>query len=244
MNIDAYCTIGVDREYDLTPEQLLRDMDTAMVDMAVITPVDRYLAVNNQEGNDYILSVAAEYKSKFIPACTASPWLGQQAVEEIKRALSKGARMIVLHPFLQGFQANDELVFPLLECAVELKVPVYIHSGMPGNSTPWQIVDVADKFPEADIIMGHCGATDFWYDLVNAVKAVKNICIEASLARPFMFANYLGSVGKEKGLMGSYAPINKLSFEWAQMRKNLPEAHAGGVYGDNLKKLLEKRGAL
>ena len=52
MKIDAYCTIGVDREYNLTASGLLDAMDRAYVDRAVIAPVDRCLAVRNQEGND------------------------------------------------------------------------------------------------------------------------------------------------------------------------------------------------
>ena len=41
MTIDGYCTIGVDREYDLTVDMLLEQMDQANVDRAVVAPLDR-----------------------------------------------------------------------------------------------------------------------------------------------------------------------------------------------------------
>jgi uncharacterized protein len=243
MNIDAYCTLGIDREYDLTPTALIQAMDTAGVDRAVIASVDRLLAVNNREGNDSILETAAAH-TRLIPSCSVNPWFGVGAVQELKRAVGEGARILILHPFLQGYVANDELVWPLLEVAALERIPVYIHTGPPGNSTPWQVVDLADRFPTVDFIMGHCGATDFWNDVVEAAKSADNIYLESSLARPFGFANYLRALGETKGIMGSYAPINDLDFEWKQMRQVLPSEDWGAVYGGNLTGLLEKRGAL
>ena len=244
MTIDGYCTLGVDREYDLTEADLLRAMDAAAVDRAVIAAVDRCLAVDNREGNDFLLKAAAAHPDRFIPSCSANPWYGDRAVAELKRALEAGARMLVLHPFVQGYPADDELVWPLLETAGEARVPVYIHTGPPGNATPWQVVNLADRYPGVDLIMGHCGSTDLWNDVVEAAKASERITLESSLARPFSFVRYLEQVGEHKGVMGSFAPINELTFEWEQMRGALPEEMREGVCGGNLLRLLEKRGAL
>ena len=244
MTIDGYCTIGVDREYDLTVDQLLEQMDEAAVDRAVIAPVDRCLAVSNQAGNNTMLQAAGEHGDRLIPSCSANPWYGVGAVAEVERAIGEGARMVVLHPFVQGFLANDELVWPLLETATETSTPVYIHTGMPGNATPWQVVDLADRFPGLDVIIGHCGATDFWNDLVGAANSSDQVYFESSLARPFSFSRYVEQVGDQKGIMGSFAPINGLAFEWEQMRKVLKADVMEDVCGNNLRRLLERRGDL
>ena len=175
MKIDAYCVLGRDREYDLTESALLSAMDEAGVDRAVIAPPDRFLAVYNQEGNDLILKAARTNPNRFIPSCSINPWYGDRAMLELKRALAKDARILVLNPFVQGYLANDELVWPLLDIAVSEKIPVYIHTGPPGNATPWQIVDLAERYPDLDFIMGHSGATDFWNDVVLAGKTRNNI---------------------------------------------------------------------
>ncbi|MEW6755791.1 MAG: amidohydrolase family protein [Candidatus Latescibacterota bacterium] len=244
MTLDGYCALGLDREYDLTEEALLRAMDQAGVDRAVIAPVDRCLAVDNREGNDLLLAAAAAHPGRLIPACTASPWCGHRAVQEVRRALDAGARLLVLHPAVQGYLANDELVWPLLEAAAAERVPVYVHTGPPGHATPWQVVDLADHFPELDLIMGHCGATDLWNDVVEAARAAPRVHLESSLARPFQFCRYLDQVGHARGIMGSFAPLNDLGLEWQQMRAVLPAPAQADVCGGNLLRLLERRGPL
>lgn len=243
MNIDGYCTLGVDREYDLTESLLLQAMDSAQVERAVIAPPDRFLAISNREGNESMVRAARAHRDRFIPACSVNPWYGQKAIEEFQRALSEGARMLVLHPMVQGFSANDELVFPLLDVAGAEQIPAYFHTGQPGNSTPWQIIDLADRYPDLSLIMGHCGATDFWNDVPDAAAAVPNVYLESSMARPFNFARYMETVGKHKGIIGSWAPLNNLEFEWEQMRKFISEDVYAEISGNNLARLLAKRGA-
>lgn len=244
MTIDGYCTLGVDREYDLTESSLLGAMDLARVDRAVIAPVDRFLVVDNEVGNNAMLQAATAHADRLIPSCAVNPWYGRRAVEELRRALENGARMLVLHPAVQGFLANDELVWPVLEVAAVEGVPAYIHTGAPGHATPWQVVDLAERHPGLDLIIGHCGATDFWNDVVEAGRSAPNVYLESSLARPFLFVAYLRELGWARGVMGSYAPVNELVFEWEQMRSQLPGDAVGEVCGNNLLKLLTKRGAL
>ncbi len=244
MRIDGYCTLGVDREYDLTVHFLLEAMDKASVDRAVVAPVDRCMAVRNREGNDFLLKAADVHPDRLIPSCSANPWYGEEAVEEVQRALGAGARMLVLSPAVQGFLADDELVWPLLELAGNAKVPVYIHTGPSGSATPWHLVNLAGRFPSLDLIMGHCGATDLWNDVMEAARASDQVHLESSLARPFAFCRYLDQLGGKKGIMGSFAPINELTFEWEQMDMVLPEEMREDVCGGNLIRLLEKRGAL
>ncbi|MBT4497388.1 MAG: amidohydrolase family protein, partial [Gemmatimonadetes bacterium] len=143
MTIDGYCTLGVDREYDLTEDALLEAMDRADVERAVIAAVDRFLAVDNRVGNDFLLRTAEKHPDRFIPSCAVSPWYGERGLEELQRAVEHGARMVVLHPAVQGYQTNDELVWPVLEVAAGEKVPVYVHTGNPGSASPWQVVDLA-----------------------------------------------------------------------------------------------------
>lgn len=241
MRIDALCVIGQDREYDLDENSLLKEMDACQVDKAIITSVDRYYVVNNLEGNNAILDIAASHTDRFLPACTVNPWLGADAIGEINRCYELNARMMIFHPFLQGFLANDELIFPLLEQIQPYHVPVYFHTGMPGNSTPWQIVDLAERFPEIDFIMGHCGSTDFWNDVDDAALAVQNIYLETSLARPFSVPGRIQVVGKERIIMGSYAPVNNFTFEWNEMIGVLTNDEAEYILGGNINRLLSRR---
>ena len=244
IRIDGYCTVGVDREFNLTDSALLGAMDRAQVDWAVICPTDRMFAIGNAEVNQTILKTSRQHRKRFIPSCTVNPWLGKDALRELDRAIGEGARIFVLHPFIQGFLANDDLIFPLLDRLIAAQLPVYIHTGQPGNSTPFQVVDLAERYPSLDFILGHCGATDFWNDAVAAGSSAENVYLESSLARPFHFARHVKAVGQKRGIMGSSAPLNDLLFEWEQLYKFLPPEMHDDVCGGNLLALLEKRGSL
>ena len=122
--------------------------------------------------------------------------------------------------------------------------PDYEHHCSTHKNFVRQAVDLAERYPGLDLIIGHCGATDFWNDVVDAGKGAPNVYLESSLARPFQFNRYLEEVGYQRGIMGSFVPINDLVFEWEQMRGELPSEHVADVCGGNLLGLLEKRGAL
>ena len=244
MIIDGYCTIGIDREYDLSADELVRLLDIAEVDRAVVAPPDRFLAVNNRSGNESIKNAYLKYPKRIVPTCSANPWYGPSAVEEVKRSINDGARILVLSPAVQGLQIDDDIFFPLAEAAINDKVPIYVHTGNPQSATPLQVGFLAKKFPETDWIIGHAGATDFWFDVAEAVRISPNIYIESSFSRPFLFKDHCKSIGFDRGIMGSGAPINPLVFEWIQMRDELPEKQYTDIYGSNLVKLLKKRGPL
>ena len=127
--IDAYCTLGAERDTRLTPTELLRLMDEAGIHRAVVAPEDREIAVSNRLGNSRVLQISRQSRGRFVPACTVNPWFGDSAGQEFLRSVSDGARMLVLAPALQGFCFGDELVGDLLGMAGELRVPVYVHTG-------------------------------------------------------------------------------------------------------------------
>lgn len=189
------------------------------------------------------LDAATRHPDRLIPSCSVNPWFGDEARSELRTRAAQGAALLVLHPYVQGYAADDELVWPLLEDASALHLPVYVHTGPPGNASPWQVVDLAERYPAVDFIIGHCGATDYWNDMPFAAAAAPNVYFESSLARPFQFARYVRTVGADRGIVGSFAPISRLAFEWEQMRRMLPSDDFPDVYGPNLLRLLEKRGS-
>jgi len=182
MVIDGYCTLGVDREYDLTPDALLSAMDTANVDLAVIAPTPRQMAVHNREGNDFVLGAAAGHPDRFIPACSANPWRGREAVAEAIEAFKSGARLLVLDPEVQGFGIGTDLADPLIEAAADADIPVYVHTGGYQHGAPAQLGLMARRFAEAVFILGHCGSTDFKADALEVARLCPNVFVETSLA--------------------------------------------------------------
>jgi predicted TIM-barrel fold metal-dependent hydrolase len=238
--IDACVTIGNERETSLRVDDLLRQMDRAGVQRAIVQPADRALAVDHRRGNHAMIEAVREHPTRFIAACTANPWFGPEAVAAIRDAIADGARMAVFAPSLQGFILGDELLFPLLDVLAEKRLPVYIHTGPHLHSSPWQLVSVAERYPMLSFLMGHCGATDFWNDVPLAAAHATNVYLEASFARPFGFKSHLEKLGRQRGIMGSGAPSNDLEFEWAQMREMFPANEFADVYGETMQRLIDE----
>lgn len=240
MIIDGYCSVGVDREYDLTAEQLVRAMDAHEVEQAVIAPPDRWLAVRNREGNAAMLAAARNHAGRLMATCTANPWLGEEAAQEIRRAVGEGARMLVLCPPVQGFMLGDEITDPLVEAARELRIPVYVHTGSV-SASPFQLGLLAERYPAVDWIMGHAGRTDYWNDVPDAVKMAPNVYLERSFSIPEIFLTQYAAVPEGRCIMASAAPLGRFDFEWREMRRSFPPDDHPGLFGENLRSLLEKR---
>lgn len=239
MIIDGYCTLGVDREFNLVADDLLRKMDTAKVDKAVIAPLPRQMAVDNHTGNEAMLKAAASHADRFIPTCAINPWRSEAAMEDIRQAASRGARMLVLFPAVQGFTFGDDLAYPAIETASNLRMPIYVHTGNYEHGTPAQLGLAAARYPNAVFIMGHGGSTDYKADAIHVTLAHPNVYMETSLMRPAGAATAIRNSGKNKVIMGSAAPLNDFVFEWNEMRTLLPANKTPGFYGDTLAKLID-----
>lgn len=237
--IDACCFIDNDGHDALSTGALLRQMDLAGVDRAVIHPPDRCFAFENDEGDRLTVGAARRHPGRFIAAATVNPWR-KDGYERLHRALDAGGRIATFSPGLQGFITGCGPLNGLLEklAGSHPGLPVYIHTGHHSHGAPSQLFLLAGRFPEIRFIMGHSGATDYATDVVPVCLQRPNIYLESSLARPPGFVGRLKAIGWEKGIMGSGWPLNDLAFEWSEMRRLLPVEHQGQVLGENLAALL------
>jgi predicted TIM-barrel fold metal-dependent hydrolase len=265
--LDAYCTIGTERDTRLAPDELLRMMDSSGVRRAVIAPEDREIVAHNAQGNARIAEIARQSAARFIPACTVNPWFGDVACRELRRAVAEGARMLVLAPALQGFCFGDELPHDVLTVAGELRVPVYVHTGPHSFGAPSQVILAAAAHPSVQFVLGHCGSTDYACDMpaiiqmaAEAVKgtvpfspttaspqcprksgqslALENVWFELSLVRPWAAAGYVKLGDRRRFLFGSSAPRNNPAYELRHLGRYLSVEEYADVYGGNLAALL------
>jgi predicted TIM-barrel fold metal-dependent hydrolase len=211
--VDAHCHVGVGHEYRQSAEDLLRAMDQYQIDRAVICPVDRCIAVDNREGNDLMMATCRAYPNRFYAFATANPWYGQRAVAELRRAIGEGAKGIKLHPALQGFLLCDDLVYPIIELAEALAVPVFFHTGTPAFAQPMQLAELALRFPRVNMIMGHMGTTDLKADAVPAASLAPNIYLDTSWILPGLVTRAVMEIGPERVIFSSDSPLSELPIE-------------------------------
>ncbi len=240
--VDCHCHVGIGHDYQQSLNQQLKEMDEFEIDQAVICTVDRYIAVENHLGNDFILSAIKMYPNRFYAFATANPWYGEKAVDELKRAINEGAQGIKLHPSLQGFLLCDNLVYPILEFAREVNVPIYFHTGTPAYSQPMHVAELALRFPEVNLIMGHMGSTDFWIDAVPAAQLAQNIYVDTSWSLPDKIRHAIESLGVDRVLFGSDSPLSTYHVEMGCINAtSLDENEKAMLMGNNLLRLIGER---
>ncbi len=241
MVFDAYVTPGSERETLLPAQQLLESMDRAGVARALIAPDDREIALTNEVGNQRIAEMARQSGGRLVAACTVNPWHGNQAQSLVHDAVKEGARMLVLSPLLQGFSPCDDLLDPLLDATAEHQLPVYLHTGPHSHGAPTQVLLLASRRPDARFILGHCGSTDYAWDMPAILKtAPPNLWFELSFVRPWAMPQYAQQTDEARLIFASSAPRNDMGFELGQFDRAWPIAEHPGMYGLNMARLIEE----
>jgi hypothetical protein len=111
--------------------------------------------------NDRILAEAEASGGVLVPFCRLDPRLGgDAAAAEASRCLDAGARGIKLHPRAEQFRLEEEATEPIFAVAHERGVPVLVHAGRGIPALGRDAVDLAERYPDARIILAHAAVCD------------------------------------------------------------------------------------
>jgi predicted TIM-barrel fold metal-dependent hydrolase len=128
---------------------------------------------------------------------------------------------IKLHPIRDGFHPNDIAVHPLMELAIELDVPLLIHSGHPIFSLPWIIEELVVGFPEAKVILAHMGHGNVVYinASIEVAKRNPNVYLEtAGMPMHTKIRDAIEVLGPTRVLYGSGMPAYHPQVEQDKVR--------------------------
>ena len=218
-------------------------MERWKISHAVIVPAQEHVTVFNREGNEQIAKLVKTSPDRFSGLAVANPWYGKKALEILKQAFESGLRGLYLNPARQGFHLAEHIIDPLVKLCVKYGKPVYSHTGTPVFSMPFQLAELARRFPEARFVMGHAGWSDFWYDVIPAARQAENILVETSCTTGGMVLNFIDSLGADRVIYGSGYPqslpereLNKiLQLELAKdVLKKIMYGNASSLWGITL----------
>ncbi len=233
-------------------EKLIRAMDEAGVDRAVLLPLDYYLAFGRsatgvEELNEFYAKMAASHPGRLIAFAGVDPRRGKEAIELLERGVVRwGMRGLKIHPAV-GLYINDERAYPLYERCQELGLPVLFHTGVSGAlplksryGQPIYMDDVAVDFPELKLIAAHMGGRAWWQELLALASVRPNIYLDISgwqrelVLRPLEFYRTLrlvmDSAARDRVLFGSDWPVLKVVLsekDWVSALREPDEAAAG-----------------
>jgi predicted TIM-barrel fold metal-dependent hydrolase len=156
--------------------------------------------------NDALAARARRHPDRLIPFATVDPKLGKLAVTELERCLADPLfRGVKFHPWLQAFAPSmvRSTMIEILECAARYDVPVLFHDGTPPYSTTFQIAETARWVPQAKIVLGHAGLSDYVLAAARLVRDVPNLYACVCGPRAGMVPHLVETAGAHKVLFGS-----------------------------------------
>lgn len=231
--------------FDSSAEGVIGLMDQCGIDMSVIGAL-QWLAGYPAQANVATAKAVEKYPNRFMGTVYVHPQGGiDKALEEAERYVRQlGFKAIgEIHPATEFTPANSErYYYPVMEKAIELKVPVHIHCGDPATdpfSGPMLIGDLAERFPEARIILGHLGHRR-WYDAIWTVKNHDNLLVDTSFAQTSALVKAVQVLGAERVLFGTDTPVNNPAAMLSHVRGayGLTEEQKSLILGKNAAKLL------
>lgn len=143
--------------------------------------------------NDYVLQVAARFPKQMVPCVSINPDRAD-CVEELERCCEKGARVLKIHPPIQGVDLADKKYRPFFRRAADRKVVVMVHTGHehscpifdPRLGSPSKLIPALEE--GCTVVACHCGTG-------------------RAGDKPDMLPEFLAMVRKHKNLWGDTAVL-------------------------------------
>lgn len=176
--------MGLDWAYDPSPEKMRRE-------------------------NDEVLQAIGHFPDRAFGFVYLNPKHVQTSLDELKRCVRDGPMVGV--KLWVAEKCSAPALDPIVRRATELHAPIYQHTwlkitgNLPGESTPWDLAQLAQRHPDAQFICGHCGGD--WELGVRTVRPYPNISVELSGGDPVAGVTEMAvrELGAERVLFGSDA---------------------------------------
>ena len=201
---------------------LLRDMDAAEIDRAVIMGFGWTNPGIAAEVNDYLLQAATAHPDRLTALASVNPAWGPPAVAEAMRCFDAGASGIgELHADSQGFDIGDaETMGPLMDALRHRDLLITVHASEPvghqypgkGTSTPERLTKFAANWPDNRIVLAHLGGgLPFYAAMPEVAATLVNVWYDTAalpfLYRPTAVAAAVATAGIDRILFGSDYPL-------------------------------------
>jgi len=192
--------------------------------------------------NDALAALARRHPDRLIPFATVDPKCGMRAVDELERVLGDPVfRGVKFHPWLQAVAPSmvRETMVELLRSAARHRVPVLFHDGTPPYATTFQVAAVARWVPEATIILGHAGLSDYVHAAGRLVRDIPNLFACLCGPRAGEIRSLVDTAGAEKCVFGS----DFGSADWTILAEFLDNLFEAGLDADILDRILYRNAA-
>jgi len=192
--------------------------------------------------NDQVLEAISKFPDRTFGFVYLNPKHVEESLAELDRCVARGPMVGVKLWVAKECRAAE--LDPIIQRAGELQAVIFQHTWLkvagndPGESTPFDLVELAARHPTTPIICGHTGGD--WERGIRAIRASKNLY--ADLAGSDPVAGYtemaVRELGAERVIYGSDAGGRSFASQLGKVfGAQIPDAAKQLILSGNLKRL-------
>ncbi len=153
---------------------------------SILTPKRPSTAEGFRECNRWLAEAMRRFPGRVLGYCYVNPGCGKEAVEEVRRCIEE--RGFIGVKLYNEYTCNEPVVFPIVELAIELGVPILQHAGhshyfvedQPRLTDSGHLAELARRYPEAMLICAHISGGGDWEWTVKAARHAPNLMLDTS----------------------------------------------------------------
>ncbi len=196
-----------------------------------------------REENDQVLRVLRRWPDRAFGFVYLSPNQLDFSLQEFDRCVRDGPMVGI--KLLTARRCSAPELDPIIERALTMKAPILQHTWLkiggnePGESTPYDVVELARRHPQLSVICGHTGGD--WERGIRIVRSTANVSICLAGFDPTSGVVEMGvrELGAERLVYGSDCGGRSFASQLAKvMGAGIPETSRKLILGGNLRRML------
>src|SRR5688572_11581688 len=196
-----------------------------------------------REENDRVMLAVRRFPQRAYGSVYLSPRFLEFSLREFDRCVRDGP-MIGIGELEADMRCNAPELDPIVERAVSMKAPILQHTwlkldgNLPGESTPYDLVELARRHPDANFICAHTGGD--WERGIRILRDARNIVAEVAGFDPTsgVLEMAVRELGPKRVVYGSDVGGRSFASQLAKvMGADIPESAKELVLGGNLRRL-------
>ena len=235
-----------------TPEQrmeaLIRCADRLGIERLILSQGyssdDHPTPENLREENDRVLRAVRRFPTRAYGSVYLSPSYPEFSLQEFDRCVRDGP-MVGIGELEADKRCNVPEMDAIVERAISMQVPILQHTWLkaggnePGESTPYDVVELARRHPRANIICAHTGGD--WERGIRIIRETGNVLAGIAGFDPTsgVVEMAVRELGPERVVYGSDAGGRSFASQLAKvLGADIPDSAKALIAGGNIRRLL------
>lgn len=237
-----------------TPEErmevLVHDMDRLGIERLILSQgYDQYISdatpAQVRIENDRVMRAVKHFPDRAYGSLYVNPEHVDASLEEFDRCVRDGP-MVCIGEVETDLRCNAPQLDPIVERAISMDLPILQHTWLnsegngPGESTPYDVVELARRHPKARLICGHTGGN--WELGIRIIRHTKNVYADIAGSDPTsgFVEMAVRELGADRVLYGSDVGGRSFASQVAKvLGAEIPDEAKEMILGGNIRRLLE-----